>query len=305
MKTGPSRVMRIDPTLTHRTPGSWSSMPQRLGAARAGRARGSPQPCVALQLVARSAPAAADRPGPPCPIATREAPTRRYCRTSSAMLHSADPDHRHLRRSARRPGQPRALRRRGGPGRSSRHCRCPAAARPAIMQEPGQRIDHRHAVRSRVTRDERHGRDVRKHGRQLGDERQPGPRRQSATIRRTHSGSAPNSIPPGAVFGQERLSSNAAIPGYPPAPTRPRRTPPPEADDVHQDLGAAEVSGEPGQICRADRPQSRVRQSDRVEHAPVRTRRLGAARLPSRGSSETALVTRPPSRSRSMTPASS
>ena len=126
------------------------------------------------------------------------------------------------------------------------------------------------------------------------------------TIRRTHSGSAPNSIPPARVLGQDRLSSK---------PGDPRRSVESghdlgvfldrEADDVDQDLGAPEVGREPGQLVAADPLEPRIGQPDRVEHAAPELGHAGR-RVAVRGAQrDTALVTSPPRRSRSMTPSSS
>ena len=66
---------------------------------------------------------------------------------------------------------------------------------------------------------QRHARDIGQHRRQLGRQREAGSGGGSRpTMRRTHSGSAPNSMPPALVLGQDRLSSNPAMPGTPSSP---------------------------------------------------------------------------------------
>ena len=129
--------------------------------------------------------------------------------------------------------------------------------------------------------------------------------RHAETMRRTQAASAPNSMPPALVLGQERFSSKAVIPG---APSN-RPTTSPYSSTVNPTT-LTRTRAWVNRFASQGRCSSRTRSTPglarptELSMPPGNSPTRGAG-FPDLGSSETALVTNPPRRSRSSTPSSS
>ena len=107
---------------------------------------------------------------------TSAAPTRRYCRTSSAERTPPTPDHGHAAGGLDDP--------RGGQDADRQQGRTAHASVPVTeprglalpVQQTGKGVHHGEPVGTRVPRRPRHARQVGDDRRQLGQERQPCPR---------------------------------------------------------------------------------------------------------------------------------